>query len=250
MPKRDSIEKAIQAIKRLEKYDDYQAAFVFGSAARGDITEHSDLDVNVITKVDNPHIDLLHPTIAGVKLDLTYLSEGQLARSIKQDEDMIPRRIPILAESVILFDKQGHLAELKAACPTTAPKFETKDYAHQKFLVFHANDKVERSLHDHPEISLLSMQIGINELLKIHYGITGHWWVSNKRLFQDLKIWDDELSILLKNFVLSGEVMEKFSWWSNIIDHLLEPIGGRGDISNPGEISNVSKRGLEDLNKI
>jgi predicted nucleotidyltransferase len=45
---------AYQAIQRLESYDRYRGAFIFGSLARQEATAHSDCDVQIIIDEDNP----------------------------------------------------------------------------------------------------------------------------------------------------------------------------------------------------
>ena len=44
---------AYQCIQQLEQYDRYLAAYIFGSVARGEATEQSDLDVHVMVDEDN-----------------------------------------------------------------------------------------------------------------------------------------------------------------------------------------------------
>jgi hypothetical protein len=93
------------------------------------------------------------------------------------------------------------------------------------------NDKVERNLEDDPLTALLVMHVGLNEFLKYHYQIHQQWWGSSKRLLADLRRWDFLLAQLLEQFVTTCEVRTKFAYWSAIIDHILEPVGGRQPIA-------------------
>lgn len=69
---------AYTSITRLEHYDRYLAAYIFGSVARREATCHSDLDVNIIVDEDNICTNINHPIINGIKLDITFLSLAQL----------------------------------------------------------------------------------------------------------------------------------------------------------------------------
>jgi predicted nucleotidyltransferase len=63
---------AIRALEALAETDRYRAAFVFGSLARGEATEESDVDANVVTAEPVVCERINHPRIAGVKLDLSF----------------------------------------------------------------------------------------------------------------------------------------------------------------------------------
>ena len=141
MSKKEKIQEAIKKIKKLQNHPDYEAAFVFGSVARDEIIEFSDLDVKVITTQDNPSIDILHPYIDGVKLDLSFQSYDQFLHNLKkEDENKIPQRITMIGESFILFDKTGFLTELREHYIKRGPKkFEPKDYEFQNFIIHHIN---------------------------------------------------------------------------------------------------------------
>src|SRR4051812_39467367 len=63
---------AISKVKDLQKHDQYRGAFIFGSVARGDTTEDSDLDVKVLIDRDALCPNLSHPILNGIKLDLAF----------------------------------------------------------------------------------------------------------------------------------------------------------------------------------
>jgi predicted nucleotidyltransferase len=175
--RKKNIQTAICKIKSLEDHPNYLGAFVFGSVARDEITDDSDLDVQVIIAEDNPHIDILHPIIEGIKLDLSFCSLEQMKKQHDKELQRVPARIPMIAESIVLFDKHGLLQETKQYYQSIqAPKFKPENFAEQRFLLYHTNNKVERSIVSDPKSALLSMHIGINDMLKIHYGIHGKWW--------------------------------------------------------------------------
>ncbi len=222
-------EPAIRRIKNLAKYDEYVGAFIFGSVARGDADDDSDLDVKVVTKNDNPCPNINHPIINGVKLDVTFGSQDQLAQMTARQ--MESSRPCMLAESVIVFDKTGHVAQLKKSCTKKNPsRYIKKDNQGVQFVVFHANDKAERHLKKDPYSSLLSMNMGLGDLLRIHYKLSGKWWVSDKRLLGDLEMWDSDLAKLVRVFLTVDAAKAKFNVWSKIIDHILKPLGGRKQI--------------------
>lgn len=242
----EKFQPIIQRLTDLEKKDEYDGAFLFGSLARGDAAGESDVDANIITRDENPNIHILHPYIAGVKLDLTFLSYKQLATRTKEEEGK--GRIPMVAESVILFDKTGELTDLKdTLIKQKPPQLQEEEYPDIQFQIHHANEKVERNLDKEPRAALLAMHVGVNELLKFHYKIHGKWWVSNKRLMADLEQWDPKLLQLLESFLCTCVVQEKYTHWTAIIDYILAPIGGRQNIDHNPYISKVSEKGLEDL---
>src|SRR6266567_230679 len=189
----ERFQPAYYYIKQLEQYERYIGAFIFGSLARGEATEHSDLDVQVAV---NEH------------------EKGE--------------RVPMIAESLIVFDKAGALVEIREMARQVRPKAITAtDHQFIQFMFFHGNDKVERYLKTDPIAALFVMHVGLNDFLKFHYQIHQKWWVSSKRLLTDLKTWDEHLVHLIECFVSTCELAAKYQFWSAIIDHILQPLGGR-----------------------
>lgn len=224
--------KGVEAIKSLAKLPRYQAAFVFGSVAEGISTEKSDLDVRVIVDNDNACQNVNHPIIDGYKLDLSFKSFRQIEEAIEEDIKKAERR-PVLAGALIVFDKTGQLTNLKQKADQARPKQLLKpDYLYAQFMLHHANDKVERYLHNDPVSSLYSMHANIGDVLKYHYQLNGRWWVSSKKIMADLESWDPELASLLKHFVSTSEVKTKFKHWSEIMDYVTTQMGGRQAIAD------------------
>jgi predicted nucleotidyltransferase len=222
---------ALQTVERLQSHDRYLGAFIFGSLARLEATEKSDCDVQVIVDEDNPCTNINHPVIEGVKLDLTFLSLSQL-RARTQQEMEKRERPPIIADAIIVFDKTNQLLLLQEQAKQAQPiKTRPEELQFLQFMFFHGNDKVERHLEADPLTALLVMHVGLNEFLHYHYQINQRWWVSSKRLLADLRSWDLPLAQLLEQFVTTSEVQTKFACWSAIIDHILEPVGGRQPIA-------------------
>ena len=222
---------AYQRIAQLEQDDRYVAAYIFGSFARGEATELSDLDVNVIIDEDNPCTNINNQIIEGVTLDLTFISLNQL--KARTDNEIEKReRVPMIAESYIVFDKTNELAHLQEQARQVKPKkILPEEYQFIQFMFYHGNNKVERNLNDDPITALLVMHVGLDEFLKYHYRLQQKWWVSSKRLLADLRLWDAPLAQLVENFVATSDVQVKFAHWSAIIDHILAPIGGRKPIA-------------------
>ena len=220
-----------QCIAQLEQYDRYLGAYIFGSIARGEATAYSDLDVHIIVDEDNPCTNINHPIIDGIKLDLSFISSAQL--KARTDKEMEQReRIPIIAESWIVFDKTSQLAELQEQARLVKPKKILPDqYQFIQFMFYHGNNKVERNLDTDPTTALLAMHVGLNDFLKYHYQLQQKWWVSSKRLLADLQRWDFPLAQLVEHFVATSDIQTKFAYWSTIIDHILAPIGGRQSIA-------------------
>ncbi len=222
---------AYRTIQNLAQDERCLGAFIFGSLARGEATEQSDCDVKVIVREDNPCKNINHPFLAGVKLDITFNSFQQI-RVATEQEIARRERVPMIAESLIVFDKTGELQQLQQQARQIRPReVPASEYQFIQFMIYHANNKVERNLTADSATALLAMHIGVNDLLHYHYQLQQRWWVSNKRLLADLREWDAPLATLLEQFLFTCEVSTKFSLWSAIIDHILQPLGGRQPIA-------------------
>ncbi len=240
--------EAVARIHALQRQDRYLAAFIFGSVARRETTAASDLDVCVITKEDNDPISILHLRIGGVKLDLSFYSMDQMSQQNKKALKKIPRVRPMLAESIVVFDKTGQLDVLRQEALRVMPaKHDEEELPHLRFLIYHMDDKVRRNVIQDPASAQLAIHMCLAELIDFHYGLQGHWRVSSKRILADLDAWDPSGAHLLRMLVIEPDLLGKFRLWSRFIDHVLEPFGGRGDISENPHVSACSVQGLRDL---
>jgi predicted nucleotidyltransferase len=210
----------------------YQAAYLFGSVARHEASATSDLDVQVLTDRRNPCDTVNHPVISGVKLDVTFLSFEQLAARTQREIER-GNRVPMVAESIVVFDKTGELTQLRASAQRAHPKPCTPS-EHQaiQFGVFHANDKAERLLATDPLAASLVMHISVRDLLDTHYRIQGRWQISDKRLLADLRLWDPPMAALVERLVSTVEVRLKFAVWTEIVDYVMVPLGGRQAVAD------------------
>ncbi len=216
---------AIQKVTSLQKHNRYEAALIFGSLARGGANENSDVDCIVITKEDTDK-SILHPYIAGIKLDISYSSYTQLEDEFNKTTNKSGRE-PMIAGCIIVFDKTGRLTELMKRINRVRPMRWTKAMeAEQRFNMYHANNKVVRNLEQDKIAATYSMNMGIDELLKVHYLINRRWWLSNKKLFDDLKSWDKKMYELLKAFLVASTVDEKYKYWDKIYKYVHGQIGG------------------------
>jgi predicted nucleotidyltransferase len=218
---------AVRAVEALAAGDRYVGALLFGSVAEGAAAEASDLDVRVLVADDNPCQAINHPRIGGVKVDITFCSlrqlEGQLEAEIEEG-----RRAPMVARGVILFDKTGSLAGVKARADAAQPPvYDPADAQLDRFMLHHANDKVQRALVDDPASALWSMHATVNDVIGIHYRVHGRFKVSSKKLLSDLDVWDAPLGELLRRFVSEGGPKRKFECWSAIVDHVGASFGSR-----------------------
>ncbi|HLZ56474.1 MAG TPA: nucleotidyltransferase domain-containing protein [Ktedonosporobacter sp.] len=231
VPIPERFQPAYQCIQRLAQDERYLAAYIFGSLARGEATNKSDFDVHVIINEDNPCTNINHPMINGAKLDLSFRSLEWLKATTNRDIER-RERIPMIAESIIVFDKTNELVKLKEMASQVRPvPIDPSEYQFMQFMFYHGNNKAERNLESDPITALLVMHVGLNEWLKNHYRLQQHWWVSSKRLLADLRTWDPTLAQLVEQFVATSEVHAKFALWSAIIDHVLIPLGGRQPIA-------------------
>lgn len=66
-------------------------------------------------------------------------------------------------------------------------------------------------------------------------------------MLADLRNWDPPLARLIEQFIATCEVHEKYIHWSAIIDHILEPLGGRQPIAENNCDCSVCRQDLEML---
>jgi len=216
---------AYRSLQALEGRGRYLGAFIFGSVARGEATEGSDLDVKVLVDEDTPCPNVNHPVIGGVKLDISFVSLAQLRRDTEA-ECARAVRVPMLAESRIVFDTTGVLAELRAWARQATPEQATSpDFQWLRFLLYNAHDKVTRALARDAATALLEMHLGLAEVLDIDRRLRGRWEVSSKRLLPLLRAEDPPLAGMVADFVGTAAVAEKFRHWTAIVEHVARPLG-------------------------
>jgi predicted nucleotidyltransferase len=236
--------QAVARVQQLSAVDHYEAAFVFGSVARGEEEEGSDLDVQVLVDRVDGCGAINHPIVGGVKLDLSFLTLQQLdART--QSEVEKGARVPIVAESIVVFDKTGNLTRLRDAARRVHPEpCSPAQHREIQFAVYHVNDKAARLLVADPGAALLVMHTGLLELLKAHYRIHTRWQVSDKRLLKDLRAWDPCLASVVEHLVVTADVREKFALWTDVIDYVMQPLGGPKPIGENNCDCDVCRRDL------
>lgn len=223
---------AYDAVAALADTQRYVGAFIFGSVARGTATAQSDFDVRVLTDQDNPCTNINHPVIAGVKLDLAFISLAQLKHDTAQ-EIARATRLPMIAESIIVFDQTGALGTLRdEARQATPPQATPDDDQLLRFLVKHADDKVRRALDNDPAAALFAMHLGLAELLDIDRRLHGRWEVSSKRLLADLRLTDPQVAGLIEDFVGIGALDKKFGAWEALVAHIARPLQGWTRVEN------------------
>jgi hypothetical protein len=235
---------AVVRVQQLQSVEQYQAAYIFGSGARGDTTAASDLDVHVLVDRETACTSVSHPIINGVKLDLSFLSFEQLAARTAREIERA-ERVPMVAESTVVFDKTGDLTRLRAEATQARPKpWTAAEYQEIQFAVYHVNDKAERFLSTDPPGALLVMHTGLRELVNAHYRINSRWRVSDKRVLADLREWDPALAGLVERLVIAADVSAKFAIWTEIIEYVLAPLGGRLPIAKNNCACAACQRGL------
>lgn len=216
---------ALNKIKALEKKDCYLGAFLFGSGVRGELNDQSDLDVYIVVSDDCCCKDTSHPCVRGIKLDISFKSLSAL------EEDMLEQlrkddRIPMVCESVILFDKTGKIQKLKDRLFKTPRKKLTKnDLRTHRFLINHFHEQVIKTLRKNKDHGLVAMNVRLEDVIKRHYMLSRRYRVSPKRLMDDLKQWDKKFYKLIMGFVKENEIDKKFEYWGKMIKHVLQNAG-------------------------
>ncbi|HEX5504246.1 MAG TPA: nucleotidyltransferase domain-containing protein [Thermomicrobiales bacterium] len=235
------------ALGRLVAHDRYLGAFVFGSVARGEATDQSDLDVQVLVRDDNPCPRINHPIVGGVPLDLTFRSPAQIAALTRQ-QIATGERIPWLAEALIVFDKTGALRALADEARRARPQPVTPaERDTMRFLLMHEREKVLRALDHDPTMAALAMQTALLSVLTMRYRLAGRWLVGSKRLLADLRRWDPALADLVAAFAVATTVRERFAAWTAIVARVAAPLGGGRPVAGDDCECSVCRAGLATL---
>lgn len=223
VPKKFSL--AITSIKGLAKRERYLAAFLFGSIVRGEVTDESDLDAKVVVN-DESCENINHPFVGGVKLDITFLSFRQLEDLLEQQKAK-QERIPMLAESIILFDKTGKLGKLKKKYAKVKPKkYTKKDFQYLRYMLYHSDEKVKKAMKKGRTEAELALLMNFRSLIREHYRIHGRWYRGDKRLLNDLAQWDKLFGRIIKRFIAEKDFTRKYELWFKMIQHVSRPLGG------------------------
>jgi hypothetical protein len=153
----------------------------------------------------------------------------------------------MFSESIVLFDKLGRLAALKAKLldQLSGSRVHLLQREQAVHAVTYAKVKVQRLLEVDEPAGLLAMQLSLSDVLKSHYRLSARWWPGTKRLFADVASWDDELYRILNRF-LSATASERQKFWSEIIAHVLCACTTR-PLSIANRRSTISNTGLSDL---
>ena len=216
----------VEKIVQLEQYDRYQGAFIFGSVANGQIHLESDIDIVVVVNDEDSCHEVSHPKLNGIRTDVSF----DTLQKITQDlEDTIKQglRKPWAYDAIILFDKYGHLQQLKCKALQISQPSNRPHSDLVQAETYYRYTKPARHLSSSPETANLIMHMQLSELLKLHYKLNSKWWVSDKRVLGDLAEWDPTLNSLLREFLTTNLIEQKYQKWMQIIDHILIPVGGR-----------------------
>ena len=161
-------QKTIKFLQDLESNPDIESIALFGSAARDELKDTSDIDVIVITNDEmNGNGHILHPLINKVKLDISFSTFQKFEKMMNDQADKM-ERIPMIGESKILFDKTGNLTKLRELYINSRPKLTDQFSQFCKFMITHNNQKV---LNNKDNQNKLFFLIGTNlkDTLKKHY---------------------------------------------------------------------------------
>ena len=237
--------KVIAHIQKLGSEERYVGAFVFGSVARGDANEDSDLDVIVVVASDKDCLNISQPVIDGIKLDLSFISMKQLRDREDRDHS---GKIPMLAEAIVLFDRTGELTRFKTEVEGKRREpYTEKDRSYVQFLINHTESKIRYGLTHDIDTARLCLQKGWRHLVDVHYKIQGRWNVSDKRLIRDLREWDTTFLKMVQEFLQENDTKKQYELWRDAAAYVLEPWGGRQETK--GEVCSCEqcKRDIEAL---
>ena len=240
------VKKIISRLICLKKNNRYLGCFVFGSVARGEFTDGSDIDVIIYVKGRSCG-QINHPIIDDIKLDISFYNHKKILELIEEQNEK-RKRIPMIAESIILFDKNGEIKEWQNKSKLLVPKeLKEKEWPFSYYLIYNENIKVRRYLKTKPEIALTVMHTCLTDLIKTHYQINHKWYVGNKRLLDDLSKWDPPLAQAFKSFIMSFNLKEKEKHWDNIVTSLLKPFGNSKKLEENNCNCQICQQDLKNL---
>lgn len=207
--------QVIEYLIKFESNPDIEALALFGSVARNEPKYTSDIDVLVITTDEaNGNGHVLHPIINAVKLDISFSSYTKFEKMMKDQASKV-ERIPMTGESKILFDKTGRLIKLRHFYFQSKPQLTDQYRQFCKFMITHNNQKVINNK-DNPTQLMFLIGTNLEDTLKSHYLLQGHWRIADKRILEDLKTWDLELNIITNELLNEPDSKNKLKLWTKL----------------------------------
>lgn len=233
-PNRELQEKVIERLVSIRDRDEIRSLLLFGSAARGEMQEHSDIDAIFIVVDGHGTRHLQHTYIKGIKLDVSFNTFEQFV-ALTEEQIASGDRIPMICESKILFDKDGALLKFKKSLSDIVPgDLNPDERKFQLFMVSHLNTKMRRFVEDGDLVQAeLVMHYALSDLLKRHYRLHKKWRVSDKRLLSDLREWDLVMAELVGSFVSEHDTLKKFEIWKQMVRKVSAGI----DMANTASVS-------------
>ena len=220
-----NLKSVIGIVKTWEKFDNFISALLFGSVARGEYTEGSDLDLFIVTSKERAdtsikrHLNRIQ--ISEIPVDIVFMSLGDF---IKLTTEQLNKHdfLPQIIDSIIVFDKTNKLALLKeeAKLAGVPKKYTIANHPTVYYALYDVTEPIERYLKSDPMTSLLLMHLNLEILIKYFYRLNGKWQVPTKKVLRDLKTWDGNFAQLLENLISAPDLKEKVNYWTNIIEYI------------------------------
>ncbi|MBI2064831.1 MAG: nucleotidyltransferase domain-containing protein [Candidatus Yanofskybacteria bacterium] len=244
------ISRVVEILTKLKENDRYRACLIFGSTVRGEFVKGSDIDVKVVVRGED-HSELTHTKIEGIKLDISFNSIRNLQKATEKELERA-KRVPIVAESIILFDKDGELKKLVALArkKMSPKKYSKSQHDWVRFVILNEDLKVRRHLKTNPIVANHVMHTGLGDVIDMYYQTAGRWHTSNKKTLSDLKKWDPRLNAILTKVISEDDLQTKFAYWTKMMDHILRKLGGRIDIEKTGCNCRICKSDIKYLDSL
>lgn len=211
-----------------DRYPEASAAFVGGSALRGEGTPTSDLDMVIIsTEPPAPYRE----TFAHMGWTVEAFVHSERTLRIFSDRDEA-NRIPVLAriatEGEIVRDSDGVAQRLRSemvARLDTGP--EPLSHAELDRLRYEVTDALDDLADSRPGLERIVVAADVMELLgRVVLTTHSEWWGQGKWMVRRIGVVDQELAIRLQT-ALRRSVSDDASDLIALAEELLEPLGGR-----------------------
>lgn len=201
-------------LKELKGDKNNKSIILFGSHARGNPRENSDIDLIVVCNETKRGVEKRNGQI----FEIVYVTEDDAKSFYEKNKDNAVRTWDV---AKILFDGDGSAERLKEFVANIKSKGKEEiDGNKLEHLVFDIEDFI-RAIEQKKEEDITNVHYLLNEkiqgLLELFFNIRGLWLPAPKQLLERIKQEDSELYNLLAKYYGASSVDEKIEIMKDVI---------------------------------
>lgn len=222
-----------QAVGRLLSDENVYGLAVFGSVARGEAEEHSDIDLSVLVAEGQARTEQwqLEDVAVHVAFARAIPSEGRdRVRWLMK---------PPFADAGIIYDPRGVLQQLKEVDTRLAARGPAPVTPADRALIraeYREHLRVMEILDGDQAAQRLAIDEMVSRLLATYLRYRGHWWKGRRWVLPLLRQTDPEIAELAAQTVTSPTVERAVATLGLLAERVLQPLGG---IPEPGETISI-----------